>query len=112
MEEEKFHCKKCNKEISGHNQYCHDKMCDDCFFETYFPEPNFDKFKEELKKAKNTVKEEYKEFLGKKETYFEKKFSLSRYIEPSSIGEENIPTLLSFVKIHNPQKLILFKLYN
>ena len=38
MEEEKFNCKKCNKEIGGHNKYCHDGMCNDCFFDTYFPE--------------------------------------------------------------------------
>jgi len=38
MEEEKFNCKKCGEEIGGHNQYCHDGMCDDCFFDAYFPE--------------------------------------------------------------------------
>ena len=42
MEEEKFKCKKCNKEIGGHNQYCHDRMCNDCFFDTYFPEDGED----------------------------------------------------------------------
>jgi NMD protein affecting ribosome stability and mRNA decay len=35
-EKEKFNCKKCGKEINAHNKYCHDEMCDDCFFETYF----------------------------------------------------------------------------
>ncbi len=30
--EEKFNCKECNKKIDGHNQYCHDEMCDDYFF--------------------------------------------------------------------------------
>ncbi len=38
MEEEKFQCRKCNLSIGGHNQYLHDGMCDDCFFEVYFPE--------------------------------------------------------------------------
>jgi|SRR3989338_2519253 len=38
MEEEKFWCRKCNLSIGGHNQYLHDGMCDDCFFEIYFPE--------------------------------------------------------------------------
>ena len=33
-----FHCKKCTKQIGGHNQYLHDGMCDNCFFEIYFPE--------------------------------------------------------------------------
>ena len=36
--EEKFNCSKCGIEIYGHNQYCHDGMCDDCFFKEYFPE--------------------------------------------------------------------------
>jgi len=35
---EEFQCTKCGKKIDGHNQYCHDEMCDDCFNETYFPE--------------------------------------------------------------------------
>ncbi len=38
MEEERFQCRKCNVSIGGHNQYLHDGMCDDCFFEVYFPE--------------------------------------------------------------------------
>ncbi len=36
--EEKFNCIKCGIEIGGHNKYLHDGMCDDCFFEGYFPE--------------------------------------------------------------------------
>lgn len=46
---EKFNCKKCGKDIDGHNKYLHDGMCDDCFFEKYFPKDdkvfknNFDK---------------------------------------------------------------------
>jgi Fe-S-cluster containining protein len=35
---ENFKCKKCEKNIDEHNQYLHDGMCDDCFFEVYFPE--------------------------------------------------------------------------
>jgi len=35
---ETFHCRKCRKVIGGHNQYLHGGMCDDCFFETYFPD--------------------------------------------------------------------------
>ena len=35
---EKFNCRKCSKEIDWHNQYCHDGMCDDCFFDIYFHE--------------------------------------------------------------------------
>ncbi len=31
-------CKKCGAEIGGHNRFLHDRMCDDCFFEEYFPE--------------------------------------------------------------------------
>ncbi len=34
----KFNCRECGTKIGGHNKYCHDGMCDDCFFETYFPE--------------------------------------------------------------------------
>ena len=31
MEKEKtFNCEKCGKEISSHNQYCHDGVCNDC----------------------------------------------------------------------------------
>ena len=36
--EEKFKCDKCGIEIGGHNEYLHDGMCDDCFFDKYFPE--------------------------------------------------------------------------
>ncbi len=36
--EEQFNCQKCKIEIGGHNQYLHDGMCDDCFFNEYFPE--------------------------------------------------------------------------
>lgn len=43
MEEEKFNCRKCGKEIDAHNQYLHDGMCNDCFFDTYFPEDEEDK---------------------------------------------------------------------
>lgn len=38
LNEEIFYCKKCKTRISGHNQYLHDEMCDDCFFKEYFPE--------------------------------------------------------------------------
>ena len=38
MTEEKFTCRKCGKQIDGHNKYLHDGMCDDCFFKEYFPE--------------------------------------------------------------------------
>src|SRR4030066_217994 len=36
--EEKFNCNKCGIEIGGHNKYLHNGMCDDCFFDKYFPE--------------------------------------------------------------------------
>jgi len=45
MPDGKFNCKKCNKEISEHNQYLHDGMCDDCFFDEYFPSPDYEKFR-------------------------------------------------------------------
>ena len=38
MRKERFNCKKCQTVINGHNLYLHDGMCDDCFFEVYFPE--------------------------------------------------------------------------
>lgn len=38
MKEEQFQCRKCNVSTRGHNRYLHDGMCDDCFFEVYFPE--------------------------------------------------------------------------
>ena len=38
IREEQFQCRKCNIAIGGHNQYLHEGMCDDCFFELYFPE--------------------------------------------------------------------------
>ncbi|MBN2367519.1 hypothetical protein JXC34_00745, partial [Candidatus Woesearchaeota archaeon] len=38
MKEEVFYCKKCKIEIGGHNQYLHDGMCDDCYFDEYFPD--------------------------------------------------------------------------
>jgi len=31
-------CRLCGKGIDGHNIHCHDGMCDDCFFKTYFPD--------------------------------------------------------------------------
>jgi Fe-S-cluster containining protein len=38
MKKEMFTCKRCGIPIGGHNQYLHDGMCDECFFEVYFPE--------------------------------------------------------------------------
>ena len=38
MKEEQFWCSKCKTPIGGHNQYLHAGMCDECFFEVYFPE--------------------------------------------------------------------------
>lgn len=38
MTNETYVCKKCGITIGGHNQFLHDGMCDECFFETYFPE--------------------------------------------------------------------------
>ena len=38
IDKEQFQCKECNISIGGHNQYLHDGMCDDCFFEIYFSE--------------------------------------------------------------------------
>lgn len=38
MTKEEFLCRKCSIKIDGHNQYCHDGMCDDCFFKEYFPD--------------------------------------------------------------------------
>lgn len=38
MKKERFTCKECGKTIGGHNQYLHDGMCDECFFDLYFPE--------------------------------------------------------------------------
>jgi len=35
---EKFTCRHCGIPIGEHNQYLHDGMCDECFFDVYFPE--------------------------------------------------------------------------
>lgn len=35
-----FNCKKCNAKIGKHNLYWHEGMCNECFFDTYFPEEN------------------------------------------------------------------------
>ena len=37
-EEEKYNCSKCGVEIGGHNKYLHEGMCNNCFFDEYFPE--------------------------------------------------------------------------
>src|SRR3989338_1654600 len=68
--EEKFKCGKCGIEIGGHNQYCHDGMCDDCYFEEYFPE-DAQVFEADIEKIKihcrmGAIKKEnqkFKEFL-------------------------------------------------
>ena len=33
-----FTCKRCGIPIGEHNQYLHEGMCDECFFDVYFPE--------------------------------------------------------------------------
>lgn len=38
MENKTYFCKKCGDPLSGYNQFLHLGMCDECFFETYFPE--------------------------------------------------------------------------
>ena len=42
-------CRKCGIEISSHNKYLHDGMCNDCFCETYFPEDQKAYLKRKLK---------------------------------------------------------------
>jgi hypothetical protein len=36
--DERYSCKKCSIEIGGHNKFLHDGMCDDCYFNEYFPD--------------------------------------------------------------------------
>lgn len=50
-----FACKKCGTMIGGHNQFLHDGMCDDCFFESYFPEEKPEQ--QILKTAQKRLKE-------------------------------------------------------
>jgi len=38
MKKEMFTCKRCGISIGEHNQYLHEGMCDECFFDVYFPE--------------------------------------------------------------------------
>jgi hypothetical protein len=49
--EGKFNCTKCGIEIDEHNKYLHDGMCDDCFFDEYFPE-EAQVFETEIEKMK------------------------------------------------------------
>ena len=36
--QKEFNCKKCNRLIGKHNLYWHEGMCNECFFNKYFPE--------------------------------------------------------------------------
>jgi hypothetical protein len=110
--EENLNCQNCGKKINEHNFYLHDRMCDDCFLNTYFPDPNYEILRKEINKQKTSLNQKYLEFLGKKEIYFEKKFKLSKYIEPLLISEENIPILLDFIKQLTSNKLMFFKTYD
>ena len=60
---ESFKCKKCAKEIGGHNQYCHDGMCDDCFFDVYFPE-DAQIFETDIDKIKKMMKMQEKDNIS------------------------------------------------
>lgn len=37
-EDMRFDCRVCGKKISAHNNDWHDRMCDECFDKTHFPE--------------------------------------------------------------------------
>lgn len=43
MPDKTFTCTKCAAAIGGHNRFLHDGMCDDCFFESYFPEEKIER---------------------------------------------------------------------
>ncbi len=113
MVEKKFNCRKCKKIIGGHNQYLHDGMCDDCFFEEYFPEPNYEKARKEIERQKVFLKEELQEFLGKNEIFFERKFGLQKFFEILAIEHKKSKQfLLEFLKQAETQNLFLFTLYD
>ena len=57
MTNETYVCKKCGITIGGHNQFLHDGMCDECFFETYFPE-EIEIFEINTKKVPKTIIDE------------------------------------------------------
>ena len=74
MEKEQFWCRNCKISIGGHNKYLHDGMCDNCFFDVYFPEEaqivETDSEKMRVHCRSNPVKKEnlnFKAFLRSKE---------------------------------------------
>ncbi len=58
VNKEIFNCKKCGNVIGSHNQYLHEGMCDNCYFNEYFPddaqifETNINKIKKGCKRNK------------------------------------------------------------
>jgi NMD protein affecting ribosome stability and mRNA decay len=50
QKEENFSCRNCGAKIEGHHFYLHDRMCEDCFNKTYFPEADYEKAKKEIEK--------------------------------------------------------------
>ncbi len=63
MIKEKFTCRHCGIPIGEHNQYLHDGMCNECFFELYFPE-DAQIYELDIQKLSQICKMEKKENLG------------------------------------------------
>ena len=84
-----FNCKKCNKIISAHNKDWHDRMCDNCFNEQYFPE------EEENSQSK-----------------FEREHKLSHYIETDDGHEDKlyVDAFFLFLQKYNKKDIHCYKL--
>lgn len=112
INEETGNCKKCGRKIGGHNIYLHEGFCDRCFFEEFFPEPDYEKAKKEIENRRKHLKPELQEFLGKNESFFEEKYCLMKYFEIQVENKKAVELLSKFLQQTKTEKLVLFTLYD
>ena len=88
-EDMNFNCIRCNKVISAHNKDWHDRMCDKCFDEQYFPEEEEDS-----------------------QSKFEKQHQLSHYIETDEGHEDKlyVDAFFLFLQKYNKKDIQCYKL--
>jgi hypothetical protein len=109
MSNENWHCKKCNILIDGHNQYCHDGMCDDCFNQEYFPEDQT-AYEQRIIKIGDKVIDP----VGLTEEELEAELNFKEYIETKE-GKENklyIDAFFSFLEKTGFPRLTTYRLYD
>jgi hypothetical protein len=109
MSDENWHCKKCSITIGGHNFYCHDGMCDDCFNREYFPEGQAAYEKRIIKIGDKII-----DPVGLTQEEFEKELNFKEYLEAKE-GKDSklyIDAFFSFLEKMGWLEIRTYSLYD